>query len=215
MYTNTQGIILAAGKSTRFNTGKTTIFEKRCEQERILYVTKLLAHCNIPTIIVVGHQKNDLLACISKHHENSIQYITQDEQRGTGHALRCTEQNWHATDLLVLNGDIPLITDDIIQQLYAKHRATDAAISFVTAHKPDFINCSYGRVLQDGRRITIVEAADMTEQSDDYAHINAGIYIIKKDFLQHHITQLNRNNAKNELYITDLINIASNNGLTV
>lgn len=57
MYTDIQAIVLAAGKSTRFNTGKTKLLEKICGQEMILYITKLLQQCNIPTTLVVGHQK--------------------------------------------------------------------------------------------------------------------------------------------------------------
>src|SRR5689334_22146666 len=113
MYTNVQGIILAAGKSTRFNTGKTKLLEKICGQEMILFITRLLAQSNIPTIVVVGHQKDELIDCLNTHHTPPLQYIIQEEQRGTGHALRCTQQIWHTTDLLVLNGDIPLITSDI------------------------------------------------------------------------------------------------------
>ncbi len=215
MYTNIQAIILAAGKSTRFNTGKTKLLEKICGQEMVIYLTKLLERCKIPTTVVVGYQKNELMECIRSYHNDNIRCITQEEQRGTGHALRCTQDQWNTTDLLVLNGDIPLITHDIIQQLYTLHRTTQATISFVIAHKADTSNCSYGRVIQNGSRIKIVEAADLQETVDDHHYINAGIYLINKTFLQEHIADLQRNNARNELYITDLIDIASDKQLTV
>ena len=132
-----QGIILAAGKSTRFNTGKTKLLEKLCGQEMVIYITKLLARLQIQTTVVVGYQKDDVINTITHHHGDTITCVTQNEQRGTGDALLCTQSRWHATDLLILNGDIPLITDDIIENLYKEHCIAQATISFVTAHHPE------------------------------------------------------------------------------
>jgi len=215
MNKNMQGIILAAGKSTRFNTGKTKLLEKLCGQEMVIYITKLLARLQIQTTVVVGYQKEDIIHAITQYHGTHITCITQEEQRGTGDALICTQDNWYATDLLILNGDIPLITDDIIEELYKQHCLTQAAISFVTAHHPESKNSSYGRVIQDGARIKIIEAADIDESGEDNRCVNAGIYIINRSFLENFLTHLNDNNSKNEFYITDLVRIASDNGLTV
>ncbi len=216
MNKNLQGIILAAGKSTRFNTGKTKLLEKLCGQEMVIYITKLLARLHIQTTVVVGYQKDDIINTITEYHNNDITCITQEVQRGTGDALMCTQSVWHAPDLLILNGDIPLITDEIIENLYTQHRNAHAAISFVTAHHPESNTNTYGRVIQDGNSIKIVEAADISGNTpDDTCCINAGIYIINRAFLENHLASLQNNNNKNEFYITDLVHIASENGLTV
>lgn len=202
-----QAIILAAGKSTRFNTGRTKLLEPLCGQEMILYPTKLLSSMKIDTSVVVGFKQDEVSSVIKEHHGESIRFIIQDKQLGTGHALICSQPSWHKDHILVLNGDVPLISNKLIQNLYESHIATDAAISFVTSHVIEAN--SYGRVIKDDSGIRIVEASEFNGEIDETCVINAGIYLIKKDFLEKYINKLNTQNSASEFFITDLVQIAS------
>lgn len=214
MCKNTQGIILAAGKATRFNTGRTKLVEKVCGLEMVAHITELLLRMEVPIIMVVGYQKDTVINTIKKYVQE-VDFVVQENQCGTGHAVSCTQDLWHQENILILNGDVPLITEDIIENLYNEHIKTDAAISFITSHTNDMKNCSYGRVIQKQGSIEIVEAKDFTGNPTDHCCINAGIYIVKQQFLREHLATINQNNAKNEFYLTDLVKIASDNNYTV
>lgn len=214
MRKNMQGIILSAGKSTRFNTGKTKLVEKICGLEIVAYAAQLLQRMDIPTTMVVGYQKDSVIDAVKKYVPD-VNFVTQENQCGTGHALICTQDIWHEENILIMNGDAPLITDEIIEKLYDEHSKTNAAISFVTSHTNNVEKCSYGRVIQKQGSIEIIEAKDFTGNLTDHCCINAGIYIVKQQFLREHLTYLNQNNASKEFYITDLVKIASDHKLTV
>lgn len=211
MNKNLQAIILAAGASTRFNTEKTKLAEPICGQAMILFPTKLLAQFQIPTTIVVGYQQAIVRSVVQQQHGNTIQFVVQEKQEGTGHALACTKDLWEKNHILVINGDCPLTTEETIQSLYEKHIRENATISFVTACNPDHTSKSYGRVVKKDTIIEIVEAKDFTGDPIEHCCINAGIYIIKRDFLTNYIATLKDNNASKEFYITDLVKIASQN----
>jgi len=210
-----QAIILAAGKSSRFNTGKTKLVEKICGQEMIAYPISLLEQLTIPITVVVGFQKELVQETISQYSKTPVQFITQVEQLGTGHAVQCTRSMWDRDHILILNGDMPLITQEIITGLYHQHIQTQSAVTFVTSHNPDPSNGAYGRVITKDGKIEIVEAKDFTGDSNDHCCINAGIYLMRRDFLQATIDELNTQNASREFYLTDLIGIATQKGLMV
>ena len=204
-----QAIILAAGKSTRFNTGRTKLLEKICGQEMILYTTRLLEQLSVPITVVIGYQKDAIKETIINQHHNAVSFVVQDEQCGTGHALMCTTPVWEREHVLIMNGDIPLVTTEIIENLYEKHMANHADVSFVTAHNSDPAIGAYGRVIQTENSIQIVEARDFDGDPTEHCFINAGIYLVRRKFLQQCIKDFTQNEKTNEFYITDLIKIAS------
>ena len=212
---NLQAIVLAAGKSTRFRTEKTKLIEKICGQEMVLYVTKNLENIGIHTTVVVGHQRETIKKVLKKHHEENIEFVIQEEQKGTGHALLCAQSSFKKDDILILNADIPLVTKEIIEELYKQHIQTKATLSFVTSYISDPASGAYGKVIKNDNHIQIVEAKDFTENMDETSLINAGIYIVKKSFLEKYISQLKSNNGSQEFYVTDLIKIACENDYTV
>ncbi|MDP3889330.1 MAG: bifunctional UDP-N-acetylglucosamine diphosphorylase/glucosamine-1-phosphate N-acetyltransferase GlmU [bacterium] len=214
MSTNLQAIILAAGKSTRFNTDTTKLLEPICGQPMILYPVKLLQKMSVPTTLIVGYQKNSIREIIKKNNVKGINFVIQKEQHGTGHAILCARDSWHKENILIMNGDMPLVTSEIIDLLYKKHRQMNAAISFVTAHA-DPINSTYGRVIQTPKSIKIIEAHNFKGDLSEHCCINAGIYIVSKDFLEKNIDEIKRNEESKEFYFTDLIKIASDKGYTI
>jgi len=207
---NLQAILLAGGKSNRFNTQKTKLTEKICGKEMILYPLDLLSRMNIPTTIVVGFEKEKVLDVISQHNIKNISIAAQQEQLGTGHAVAITKHLWTKNHILIINGDIPLMTADVIQKLYNKHIKADADISFATAHSLDDANDSYCRIVINDNKIRVIERRDENLDMEAQCCVSVGIYIMKKSFLETYIDSLKPSQLTNEFYLPELIQIASN-----
>lgn len=213
---NLQAIILAAGKSTRFGTGSSKLLAALCGQAIVVYPARLFHELGVEVTVVTGHQKEDVENILNTHIPSGIHYVHQTEQRGTGHALLCTKDAWHKDHIIVMNGDMPLVSPEIIVKLFTMHIENNAAISFVTAPNNDPSFASYGRIIQDGSSIKIVEASEFKGQPIPQEYpVNAGIYLITKDFLINYCNALQHNNTQNEFYITDLIGIANDADKTV
>lgn len=214
MHKHIQAIVLAGGRSSRLKTGKNKLTERICGQEIILYATTLLERLQIKTNVLVGFEKETIEKIVSQKHGTSISFIEQKEQNGTGHAVQCTKDAWTKDHILVLNGDMPLITDTTISNLIEKHCTSNAAVTFVTAHNNDPAT-SYGRVIEKDGSIEIIEAKDFDGDAYEQCCINAGVYIFKTTFLRKAIDQLQPSKATKEWYITDLVGLASEQKLTI
>lgn len=210
-----QAIILAAGKSTRLKTGQNKLLEKICGQPMIIFATKLFESLDVSTTVVIGYQKELIKKCLSNHHtSDNITFAVQENQQGTAHALECTREHWKKDHILIMNGDMPLVTAEIIQSLYEKHIESDATLSFAMAHHTD-PNTSYGRVVKNEHTIKVIEAKEFKGNSTDHCCINAGIYLVKRSFLEQHIHAIKPNEVSKEFHITDLIEKASEAGKTI
>lgn len=204
-----QVIILAAGKSSRFNTTASKLSFTLCGQALIVYPVRLFSQLGLPITFVLGHQKEQLQTLINSsitiyNPSSTITYAEQHEPQGTGHALLCTRHLWQNENILVINGDMPLVTQDIIQQLITQHITTQATITFATAHVTNPALTGYGRVIEHNQSVAIVEARDFTSIPEQYPLINAGIYCFKRRFLEQVLPSL-RASTSGEIYITDLI----------
>lgn len=212
---NLQAILLAGGKSMRFNTGRSKLIEKICGKEMILYPINLLQRMNIPITMVVGFQKDKILDTLSHHTIKNVSIIEQREQLGTGHAVAITKEVWNKEHILIINGDIPLMTADVIQKLYNKHVKNDADISFVTSHSLDEVGDSYCRVVINDNKINVIERRDEHLDMESQCCISVGIYIMKRTFLQAHIDKLSKSSFTDEYYLPELIQIASDQGCKI
>lgn len=208
-----QAIILAAGKSSRFKTDKTKLLEKICGQEIVLYPIKLLLSMHIPITVIVGHQKEQIRETITQHVGDSVSYVIQEEQEGTAHAIAVAQDALHQDHILIMHGDTPLVTSSIIENLYAQHTKTNAALSFVTAHNADPSLDGYARVVIEGNRISIID--DLSDDTSNHCCINAGIYLVKKDFLELVISELELAHADKECSFASIINLARDHNYPV
>lgn len=208
---NIQAILLAGGKSTRFNTQKTKLTEKICGKEMILYQLELLQHMKIPTTVVVGFEKEKIIELIKKNNIDHISIAIQEEQLGTGHAVKTSQNFWHKNHILIINADIPLINAEVIEKLYTKHTKTEADISFVTAHCADETDDSYCRVVINDNKIKVIERRNNSLHKETQCCVSVGIYIMKKEFLENYIDRLTKSNLTHEFYLPELIQIASEN----
>jgi bifunctional UDP-N-acetylglucosamine pyrophosphorylase/glucosamine-1-phosphate N-acetyltransferase len=210
-----QAVILAAGQSKRFNTGRTKLLEPICGQAMILYPAQLLHSLHIPTCFVVGHQAGTITAALEHTYPATFSFARQEIQRGTADALAVSSPYWNQENILVLNGDMPLITTALLEKLFTTFQTTNAAVSFVTAHLTNPAANGYGIVKSLGNGFEIIEAKEYTEESSEACCINAGIYLFKRSFLEQYLPIIQASATTQEYYLTDLIRLASQAGLTV
>lgn len=210
-----QAVVLAAGRSSRFNTGKSKLLEKICGREMLLYPLDHFVALSIPTTFVVGYQKEAIKQIIEQNYPGFVSYIEQTELRGSGHAIMCSEPVWQQDHVLVINGDCPLVSRELLQTVIDRHHASGAAMTFVTSHNVDPRIGAYGKVLEENNILQVVEASDFKgDPTIDYP-INAGIYLLKRSFLQEFINQLPINLPRNEFYFVDIIRLGSEAGYKI
>ena len=209
MNASIQAIILAAGMSSRFGGESNKLLTPVCGTPMVAHVFQKLQHLNMPITVVIGHQKEQIKNTIKKYSTKSLTtFVIQDQQKGSGHAVACTKPKWQADNILILNGDMPLVTTEIISALCTLHTDTQATASIVTSF-PDTLNHAYGRVVEKDGKTAIIEAKDFTGDKHVKYPINAGIYIFNRQFLDQSLNKLTADNASKELYLTDLIGMAS------
>jgi bifunctional UDP-N-acetylglucosamine pyrophosphorylase / glucosamine-1-phosphate N-acetyltransferase len=209
-----QAIVLAAGRSSRFKTTATKLSFPLCGQEMIVYPTQVLAELGIPITVVLGYKKELVKEILNTHRIKNIQYKEQSQQKGTGHAVLITRDCWSADNILIINGDMPLITTSVIESLINRHISSNATITFVTAEDTSIPAQGYGRVIKQNNTLAIVEACDFNNTTNQSYTLNAGIYIIKRSFLESALPLL-KTHTNGEIYITDLIKAASDAQLTI
>lgn len=208
---NIEAVVMAAGKSSRFNTEQSKLVTKICGQEMILYITKLLRELDIPTTLIIGHQKEKIQEIIIKNHNLDIKFVEQVQLLGTGHAIKTALPSLTHDHILVLNGDIPLIDQNVIDKLIAIHLENNASLSFVGAYNFDPNIKGYGTIIKDDNFIKIVEAKELKnlKEISEVPLLNAGIYLFEKKFLTDSIARLEKSSTTGEIYITDLVKVAN------
>ena len=206
--------VLAAGKGTRMKSSLPKVLQPLAGAtlvERVLASTKSLQPNR--TLLIVGHQAERLEAELEQH-PSKPQFVLQQPQNGTGHAVQQLLDPLvdFEGDLLVLNGDVPLLRTETLQQLLAQHRSSGAAVTLLSAHLQD--PSGYGRVFVDaaGQVQEIVEHRDCSDDQRRNNLINAGIYCFHWPRLRQVLPLLSSDNDQGELYLTDSIALLKNAG---
>lgn len=209
-----RAVVLAAGRSKRFKTKKSKLLFSICGRPMVLYPIKALAALDIPITVILGHQADEVKAAIeAKKGSANVSYVIQEEQRGTGDALARSQHTWDNDHIIVINGDCPLITQELIVQTIKEHSEKDATITFLTAFMLD--PSGYGRVYEEEGAIKIIEEKDCSHEELRITRINVGVYIMRRDFLEKNITAIESRNASREFYLVDLVKMASDQQLKV
>lgn len=220
---NVAAIVLAAGKSTRMRSKLPKTLHPVCGRPLLVHILDALGRAGVTRrVVVVGHQADTVRAALDSHYgAGVIEYAEQSEQKGTGHAARMAETilAGHAGTVLVLPGDAPLLSGDILQDLIAAHAAAaDAGATLLTAVLPGDAG-AYGRVLRggsDNNGVTgIVEARDADERQRAIREINTSVYAFSAPSLFRALRDLRPNNDQGELYLTDVIGLLHGAGETV
>jgi len=199
-------LILAAGQGTRMKSETPKVLHRLCGMPMIDYVVQTARNLEPDRIcVVVGFRKK----LISKHLGDAVQYITQKKQLGTGHAVMQAESELadYDGDVVVLYGDVPLLSEDTLRALLEKHRKSRATATLVTTKVSDPFG--FGRIIRDrSRKIRkIVEEKDATPAQKRRREINPGIYCFKASALFKALKKLDTANEQGEYYLTDLIEI--------
>ena len=206
-------VILAAGKGTRMRSDKAKVLHTVCGRPMILHVldTAIRVVGN-EVVIVVGHQAEEVKEVVSE--EADVLFAWQKEQKGTGHAVKSALPVLpeHSTHVVILSGDVPLIKASTVNELLDLHlhQQNDITVLGVRFENP----YGYGRILvsDDGNIERIVEESDATEFQKQITIVNSGIYCVQRQFLEISLSQLQSNNNQNEIYLTDIVEIARNHG---
>lgn len=209
-----RAVVLAAGKSTRFKTKKSKLLFNICGRTMILYPLKVFEELNIPVTLVLGHQAEEICNEINCVGIKDITTVLQPEPKGTGHAVACARDTWHdAESVLILYGDMPLINTETINQLIEEHNERKATLTFLTSMMIDPKN--YGRVSVEHGKYQIIEAKDCTPDQLQISCINAGVYLINRAWLHENISRLVPSPVSGEIYLTDLVKLAGDQGHVV
>lgn len=207
-------IVLAAGQGTRMKSKLYKVLHPILERPMILYVLDALEAVSIDQLItVVGHGAEKVKEVIGSRSE----FVLQEEQLGTAHAVMQTEHILAEKEgtTLVVCGDTPLITAETFKKLYAHHEATNAKATILTTKVAD--PTGYGRIIRNeaGMVERIVEDKDANEEEKLVNEINTGTYCFDNKFLFEALKQVDNNNAQNEYYLPDVIEILQKQGETV
>ena len=214
---NIGALILAAGKGTRMNSSKPKVLQEVLGTPILSYVLDAVEPLFGDKVwTVVGHQADMVAKTFPRHADR---FILQAEQLGTGHALQVAWPHLRRAGLshvLVVSGDIPLITTDMMETFLTAMSRASAPFGFITLTLPSSGN--FGMVMRERNEVVgIVEARDYspTVHGEDTGEINTGIYLISLDKLEPLLSHLSNSNNSGEYYITDLVSLAVRAGLEV
>lgn len=206
-------LILAAGEGTRMKSETPKVAHRVLGVPMIRLVVEAARAAGCERIVTVtGHKAEAVEALIE-----DVSCVRQDQQLGTGHAVMCARAALSpaAGSLLVLSGDTPLMTPETIAGLAAMRESGGSAVTVLTASVPD--PTGYGRIIRDrdGEVAAIVEEKDCTPEQRRVTEVNTGTYCFDAEVLFAHLDRLTTANAQGEYYLTDMIRVFSEEGLTV
>jgi len=211
MHSTITAVILAAGKGTRMKSNRAKVLHEVFFKPMLHHVLDSVQQAGIKqTVVIVGHQRDAVLASIADY---GCTPVVQEEQLGTGHAVLCTETACQKNDqVMILCGDTPLIRPETLQAMIKAHAETDSTVTLMTTLLEDPFG--YGRIIsdQEGNILEIVEQKDADPAQRAIKEINAGIYLVKHDFLFGALKQVGTDNSQGEVYLTDIISIANRQG---
>ncbi len=200
--------ILAAGKGTRMKSDLPKVLHPLAGKsliDRVLSSTQGLKPNR--TLIVVGHQAKEIEASLKDYRD--LEFVLQQPQNGTGHAIQqlIPKLKDFKGELLVLNGDVPLLKESTISSLLNFHKKSDASVTFLSANLDS--PTGYGRVFtnQFGFVKEIVEERDCNDEQRKNKLINAGIYCFNWKQLSEILDLLSNQNSQKEIYLTDSIGL--------
>ena len=208
-------IILAAGLGKRMKSGLAKVLHPVAGIPMILYPVKVAEEISSERIIVVvGHQADRVKDVLSGR---DVEIVQQVEQKGTADAVRLAMDSLKGYKgmLVVLCGDVPLITPKTISGLISAHRDRGAIMTVLTTEVED--PSGYGRIVRssDGSILRIVEERDADNEIKKIKEIHSGTYVFDSLFLSEVLREIKSENAQREFYLTDSIETGLKKGFKV
>ncbi|WP_426346812.1 bifunctional UDP-N-acetylglucosamine diphosphorylase/glucosamine-1-phosphate N-acetyltransferase GlmU [Cronobacter universalis] len=201
-------VILAAGKGTRMYSDLPKVLHTLAGKPMVQHVIDAAKHVGAQHVHLVYGHGGDLLQSTLK--DASLNWVLQAEQLGTGHAMQQAAPFFSDDeDVLMLYGDVPLISVDTLQQLCAAKPQGGIGLLTVKLDDPT----GYGRITRENGKVSgIVEHKDASDEQRQINEINTGILVANGADLKRWLAKLDNNNAQGEYYITDIIAMAWNEG---
>lgn len=206
---NVSVVILAAGQGTRMKSKLPKVLHEISGKSMLFYAIEAAQKISDDITVVLFHEAKMIEDKIKENYTN-INFHIQDALNfpGTGGAMMGISTKYEKT--LILNGDMPLVTNDALQKL--TQNQADITMSVIELENPS----GYGRVIiENGNVKHIVEQKDCSEAQLLTKSVNAGVYCVKSELLRKYIPTLNNNNAQKEYYLTDIIEMAVKDNLHI
>ena len=208
-------LVLAAGKGTRMRSSRAKVLHEVFHVPMIHHVL----HAVLPlepsrAIVIVGHQQEEVRKVLQ---DFPVEFVTQEKQLGTGHAVLATESVLADIEgvVMIVCGDTPLVRPSTLQEMRRQHLESQATLTLMTTVLDNPTN--YGRILNNGNGgvAGIVEEKDASPEQKAIREINAGIYCVDKKFLFQALHQVGTENSQGEMYLTDIVALAVTAGYCV
>lgn len=209
-------IILAGGKGTRMNVPYPKVLTDIHGKTLVEYAVAVHEKLGAQRIIVVTGYKGEL---VRDTLGDRVEYVHQEEQLGTGHAVLTAEpllKDWDGAVLIAM-GDMPFLTPDMFQQLLmALEAGADCAVLGVKWPEGKTVPV-WGRFLrtEDGRLAGIVEQKDATDEQQTIRELNVNAYAVRAKDLFLALHQTSQINAQKEYYLTDIVSLLRKDGKQV
>jgi len=209
-------IILAGGKGVRMESPDAKVLADLGGRPLLAWVLEAVRAAEVDRIVtVIGYRHERVRARFAE--AGDVEWVVQEPQRGTGHAVQVTEPvlGGFGGEVLILVGDAPLISPDTLTRLAERQRATGAACTFLTTHVPE--PRGYGRVVRgaDGRVSAIVEEKDATDEQRRIDEISTSHYCFAAGTLYPTVGRLTDDNAQEEYLLTDCVSLLLGDGCLV
>lgn len=199
-------LILAAGQGKRINSNLPKVLHKVCGKEMVNHVIDTLRKTKVNDINVIIGKGADLVKVNTK--SKDVTYSMQEEQLGTGHAVKCASDflKGKTGTVAVFCGDAPLIKEDTVNRIFEEHLTSKNSATILTSILDDATG--YGRIVRSGDEVLkIVEHKDCNEEELKINEMNAGVYCFDIESLLESLEKLSNSNSQGEYYLTDVIEI--------
>jgi bifunctional UDP-N-acetylglucosamine pyrophosphorylase/glucosamine-1-phosphate N-acetyltransferase len=206
-------IVMAAGQGTRMRSELVKILHPLNGLPMVGHVLELCRRLGVKrTLVVIGYQAERVRDVLGHF---AVEFVMQEEQHGTAHAVLQAEPALRGFDgdIFVINGDVPLLSDALVERLVGLHRKVQAHATLVTTRLPN--PQGYGRVLRDRRGAfqAIVEEVEATTPAERrITEINAGIYCFRAPTLFEALRRVKPSRVKQEMYLPDVLPIIRKGG---
>ncbi|MBE6050085.1 MAG: bifunctional UDP-N-acetylglucosamine diphosphorylase/glucosamine-1-phosphate N-acetyltransferase GlmU [Clostridium sp.] len=207
-------LVLAAGQGTRIKSDIPKVLHKVCGKEMVNHVIDNMREANIQDVNVIIGKGAELVKAGTE--SRNVSYSLQEEQLGTGHAVKCAKEFLEGKDgvVVIFAGDAPLTKVETINNLLSEHIDKKNSATLLSAFVDD--PTGYGRIIRSGDEvIKIVEHKDCTEEELKVNEMNAAMYCFDIKDLLSSLDKLSNNNSQGEYYLTDVIAILKNEGKRV
>ncbi|MFP3939801.1 MAG: NTP transferase domain-containing protein [Thermoanaerobaculia bacterium] len=218
-------VVLAAGKGTRMRSERPKVLHEAAGRPLLAWVLDAARSAGCRRLaVVVGHQAERVRRAFAG--DDGVEWVLQERQLGTGHALAQVEP--HLEDLvgsgtgtipedallLVLNGDVPLVAPETLRRLVEAARSHWGALAVAELDEPGRLGRVVPRRNDPDRLERIVEAADASGEELAIRTVNAGLYALPAEIFSY-LARLDPDNAQGEMYLTDALVAAADDGRAV